>query len=81
MSLINLLTLKEASSSVFPVSTLRNWAQQGIYPAFKVGKKWVVAEDDHNKFVEKYKEKGVATTQTPLSRRNFDPSSERGFYG
>tara|TARA_Y100001937_G_scaffold125153_1_gene191366 strand:+ start:755 stop:1006 length:252 start_codon:yes stop_codon:yes gene_type:complete len=83
MSLTKLKSLKQISeeSGVIPVSTLRNWAQQGIYPAFKMGKKWVVKEEDHNLFIEKYKEKGAVLTQTPKSFRNFDPSSERGFYG
>ena len=83
-SVIKLLSLKdvvEESGNVLKESTLRNWCQQGIYPAFKMGKKWVVTREDHNEFILKYKEKGVALKQTPFSRRNFDPSSERGFYG
>ena len=39
-SVIKLLSLKdvvEESGNVLKESTLRNWCQQGIYPAFKMG--------------------------------------------
>ena len=52
-SIHSLLTLKEISSKACPETSLRRWAKEGILVgAFKLGRKWVIKEEDWNKFVD-----------------------------
>ena len=71
---MNLLTLKEISSNAMPLSTLTKWARDGILPAFKIGKKWVIKEEDLNNFLEKKKEE----FNSPLSKQLDQPSLKGG---
>jgi len=70
---MNLLTLKEISSNAMPLSTLTKWARDGILPAFKIGKKWVIKEDDLNDFLEKKKEE----FNSPLSQQLDQPIHQK----
>lgn len=56
-----------------PLSTLTKWARDGILPAFKIGKKWVIKEDDLNDFLEKKKEE----FNSPLSQQLDQPISQK----
>jgi excisionase family DNA binding protein len=51
-----LLTLKEIASPAMPLSTLTKWAREEYLPAFKLGKKWVIREEDLDNFLNKKKE-------------------------
>ncbi len=57
-----------------PLSTLTKWARDGILPAFKIGKKWVIKEEDLNNFLEKKKEE----FNSPLSQQLDQPSLKGG---
>lgn len=61
---MNLLTLKEISSPATPLSTLTKWAREGkLTGAFKLGKKWVIQENDWVAFIKKERE----ANNSPLS--------------
>lgn len=50
-----LLTLKEISSKACPESTIRKWAKEGtLKGAFKLGRKWVIKEEDWNSFIDSH---------------------------
>ena len=62
---MNLLTLKELSSPATPLSTLTKWAREGkLTGAFKLGKKWVIQENDWVAFIKKERE----ANNSPLSK-------------
>ena len=51
-----LLTLKDISSNALPISTLRTLARKdNNFPAFKVGRKWVIFEEDYIAYLDKQK--------------------------
>ena len=51
-----LLTLKDISSNALPISTLRTLAREdNNFPAFKVGRKWVIFEGDYTEWLDKQK--------------------------
>lgn len=61
---MNLLTLKELSSPATPLSTLTKWAREGkLTGAFKIGKKWVITDEDFESFIKKERE----ANNSPLS--------------
>ena len=71
---MNLVTLKELSSTATPLSTLTKWAREGkLTGAFKLGKKWVIQENDWFEFIKKERE-----AQTPLSAEDQQTSQKAG---
>ena len=52
-----LLALKEISSIALPISTLRRLAREkdNSFPAFKVGRKWVIYEEEYTEWLDKQK--------------------------
>ena len=73
---MNLLTLKEISSNAMPLSTLTKWARDGILPAFKIGKKWVIKEEDLNNFLDKKKEEFNSPLSQQLDQHPFKKASQ-----
>ena len=70
---MNLLTLKDLSSPATPLSTLTKWARNGkLTGSFKLGKKWVIQEEDWIAFIEKERE----AYNTPLSAQT--PNNKLG---
>ena len=70
---MNLLTLKDLSSPATPLSTLTKWARSGkLTGSFKLGKKWVIQEEDWIAFIEKEREAYI----TPLSAQT--PNNKLG---
>jgi len=52
----NLLTLSEITSKALPISTLRRLAKEdNNFPAFKVGRKYVIYEEDYIAYLDKQK--------------------------
>ena len=68
---MTLLTLKEISSNAMPLSTL-TWARRRHTSAFKIGKKWVIKEEDLNNFLEKRRD------SFPLSQQLDQPLLKGG---
>ncbi len=58
-----LLTLKQISCEAFPLSTLRKLAGDinSDFPAFKVGRKWVIYENDYIEWLDKQKEENLSS--------------------
>ena len=73
---MNLLTLKEISSNAMPLSTLTKWARDGILPAFKIGKKWVIKEEDLNNFLDKKKEEFNSPLSQQLDQQFFTKAGQ-----
>ena len=73
---MNLLTLKEISSNAMPLSTLTKWARDGILPAFKIGKKWVIKEEDLNNFLDKKKEEFNSPLSQQLDQQPFKKAGQ-----
>ncbi len=72
---MNLLTLKDLSSPATPLSTLTKWAREGkLTGAFKLGKKWVIQENDWVAFIKKERE----AFNTPLSAQRPKPIHSLG---
>ena len=72
---MNLLTLKDLSSPATPLSTLTKWARNGkLTGSFKLGKKWVIQEEDWIAFIEKERE----AYNTPLSAQRRKPIHSLG---
>ena len=68
---MNLLTLKDLSSPATPLSTLTKWARNGkLTGSFKLGKKWVIQEEDWIAFIEKEREayNTPLSAQTPINK-------------
>jgi len=61
---MRLLTIDELASKATPKSTLSKWAREHKIPAFKIGKKWVIKEEDWNNFIQKEREAYIS----PLSK-------------
>ena len=59
-----LLTLKQISCEAFPISTLRKLAGDinSDFPAFKIGKKWVVYQEDYYQWLDKQKEENLVSS-------------------
>jgi len=72
-----LLTLKQISCEAFPISTLRKLAGDinSDFPAFKIGKKWVVYQEDYYQWLDKQKEENLVSS--PL-KENQPQSSLNG---
>ena len=73
---MTLLTLKEISSNAMPLSTLTKWARDGILPAFKIGKKWVIKEEDLNNFLEKKKEEFNSPLSQQIDQQPFTKAGQ-----
>ena len=73
---MNLLTLKEISSNAMPLSTLTKWARDGILPAFKIGKKWVIKEEDLNNFLDKKKEEFNSPLSQQIDQQPFTKAGQ-----
>lgn len=73
---MTLLTLKEISSNAMPLSTLTKWARDGILPAFKIGKKWVIKEEDLNNFLDKKKEEFNSPLSQQLDQQPFTKAGQ-----
>ena len=66
---MNLLTLKELSSPATPLSTLTKWAREGkLTGAFKLGKKWVIQENDWVAFIKKEREANNSPFSTSVQQ-------------
>jgi len=51
-----LLTLSEVASKALPISTLRRLAKEdNDFPTFKVGRKYVIYEEDYIAYLDKQK--------------------------
>lgn len=73
---MTLLTLKEISSNAMPLSTLTKWARDGILPAFKIGKKWVIKEEDLNNFLDKKKEEFNSPLSQQIDQQPFTKAGQ-----
>ncbi len=71
--LFTLTQVSELTST--PVSTLRKWAKDKTFPAFKLPSgAWRITEEDYEDWLVQVKERGA---DTPLSEDNPDNSTLR----
>ena len=71
---MNLLTLSELESKALPKSTLTRLCREGkLKGAFKIGKKWLVSQEDFNAFINKEREAHMS----PLSTNSDQLSSKK----
>ena len=77
---MKLLTLDDcAELTAIPKSTLRKWAKENKFPAFKVERNWRVDEEDLNHWLVGKKERGAVTPLSQdLNPTNSHLASEKG---
>jgi excisionase family DNA binding protein len=76
---MKLLTLDDcAELTAIPKSTLRQWAKENKFPAFKVERHWRVDEEDLNNWLVGKKERGAVTPLSTDDPTNLHLASEKG---